>query len=468
MAELKDRKLFLGPRLRMLRRELGLSQTRMAEEIGISASYLNHLERNQRPVTAQMLLRLASTYDVDMRDFVAGSRDAAITGLTEVFSDPLAHDAGVTRDEVIDIAENYPAVAEVLVRFQRALADLRGEPDLIERLRDGATSAPLDWLRDYLQGQHNHFPALDDAMEALVADLPTDPADLYIALRRRLEERHNISVRIVPANLIDGALRHYDLHRRRLMLSELLPEESRRFALARQIAGIEGEPHIAALVEKAGGLPPENKRLLRLALVNYAAAALVMPYGRIVTAARESRHDLPLLTARFGVSIEQLCHRLATLGRAGDRGVPFFMLKVDRAGNVAKRFAGDVFPFAMLGGVCPRWDLFAALRSPGRLRCQMVELPDGKRYVTLAFAFVAPGGGSFLPVAVALGCEIRHAGQIVHADGIAPDAATPIGPACHLCERPACSDRVAPPANRSLDLNLYRRDMTAYPFRTVK
>ena len=49
MAAPAERKLYLGARLRMLRRELGLNQTRMAEELGVSPSYLNHLERNQRP-----------------------------------------------------------------------------------------------------------------------------------------------------------------------------------------------------------------------------------------------------------------------------------------------------------------------------------------------------------------------------------------------------------------------------------
>ena len=55
-------KLFLGGRLRRLRRELGLNQSAMAAEIGVSPSYLNHIERNQRPVTAQVLLRLAEAH----------------------------------------------------------------------------------------------------------------------------------------------------------------------------------------------------------------------------------------------------------------------------------------------------------------------------------------------------------------------------------------------------------------------
>src|SRR3546814_16510699 len=84
-----------------------------------------------------------------------------------------------------------------------------------------------------------------------------------------------------------------------------------------------------------------------------------MPYDRFAKAAEQSRHDLPLLRARFGVSLEQLAHRLTSLGRTGARGVPFSMAKVDRAGIVSKRFAGQAWPFARRGGTCPRWDAHA-------------------------------------------------------------------------------------------------------------
>ena len=81
-------KLFLGHRLRRLRRDRDLSQTDMAQSLGISPSYLNHLERNQRPVTAGLLLKLAELYDVDVRAFAAGG--GAHTGpdaLSEIFAD---------------------------------------------------------------------------------------------------------------------------------------------------------------------------------------------------------------------------------------------------------------------------------------------------------------------------------------------------------------------------------------------
>jgi transcriptional regulator with XRE-family HTH domain len=84
-----DQKLFVGQRIRRLRKERGLTQARMAEDLGISTSYLNLLERNQRPLTAQTLLRLAQSYDIDVKEF-SGSAEARATALLqEVLRDPL-------------------------------------------------------------------------------------------------------------------------------------------------------------------------------------------------------------------------------------------------------------------------------------------------------------------------------------------------------------------------------------------
>ena len=66
-----SRPLYLGPRLKRLRRELGLTQQAMAEDLAISPSYIALLERNQRPLTADLLLRLARTYRLDMADLAA-------------------------------------------------------------------------------------------------------------------------------------------------------------------------------------------------------------------------------------------------------------------------------------------------------------------------------------------------------------------------------------------------------------
>jgi predicted transcriptional regulator len=419
-----------------------------------------------------MLVRLASTYDLDIRDFVAGASEAASGNLHEIFADPLLREVAIPRHEVLEVAENYPGVSEAIARLYGALIDLRSMPDAIARMESAgvAMSSPVEWLRDYLQQRRNHLPELDGAAEELAAALPQDPVDLYAAIQQLLGERFGISVRVVPEQALAGVLRHHDPHRRRLMLSERLRFPSRLFGLAYHFAQLALEPQIDGAIASAAPPDGQTRDLLKVALANHAAAALVMPYERFRLAAEESRYDLPLLEARFGASFEQVAHRLTSLGRSGARGIPFFMLKVDSAGIISKRFAGDSFPFARFGGACPRWNIHQAFGTPGEIVTEIVETPDGQRFFTIARAMPRDSRpDSKSQVAIALGCEVKHAARIIHADTHALEApqVTAIGPTCHICERIACPDRALPPVTRSLEMHPLQKSASPYPFRRV-
>lgn len=454
MADPADRKLYLGPRLRTLRRELGINQTQMAEELGVSPSYLNHLERNQRPLTAQMLLRLANTYDIDVRDFVSGPGPATTGDLTEAFADTLVRDIGIPRHELGELVDAHPGVAEAIGRFYRALTDLRRLPDALAQAGNAQSGgSPLDWLRDFLQQRRNHLPEIDAAAEALAKELPDDPAERQVAMRARLKDGFGISTMLAPEDMLAGATRHYDYHRRRLMIAESLPASGRQFALAYQLALFAFDDLLAEQLERAAAPDPQARLLAKIAMANYAAAALLMPYEKFRAAAEASRHDMALLQARFGVSLEQAVHRLTTLGRTGARGVPFFLVKIDAAGQIAKRFTGEAYPFARHGGLCPRWGALAAREG---VAIDLIETPAGDRFVTLAQAVKGR-------TIVAIGCEAKHAAQIGGATALTH--ATTVGPSCHLCERTDCPDRTLPPIARTIELNQFRRPVAAWPFR---
>src|SRR5689334_23527406 len=145
-------KLFLGHRLRRLRRDHDLSQTDMAQSLGISPSYLNHLERNQRPVTASLLLKLAELYDVDVRAFAAGggTRTGADV-LTEIFSDTLLSDLGVPRYELVEIANNAPSIADAIARLYTAVKETGRNSELAGEGDARALVTPENWVRDYIQ-----------------------------------------------------------------------------------------------------------------------------------------------------------------------------------------------------------------------------------------------------------------------------------------------------------------------------
>jgi hypothetical protein len=463
-----DRKLYLGGRLRRLRRELGVSQSAMAGELGMSPSYLNHLERNQRPVTAQVLLRLARAYEVDLKSFTAEGEGTGTEDLAEIFADPMFADLGIPRYELLEVADNAPSVADAISRLYTALVERRNAPH--GAAPDGETShvTPETWVRDHIQAQRNYFAYIEEAAETLAGALGDRPG-IFAALARRLKEGFGVEARVVPPELLDGTSQHYDYHRRRLMLSELLRPESRAFAVAYQVALFEFRPLLARMLDSAA--PPDipTRRLLHMSFANYAAGAILMPYAAFLGAAERHRYDIDRLCAEFGASAEQVAHRLTTLGRAGARGIPFFMLRVDAAGNISKRFAGESFPFSRFGGTCPRWNLHAAFRTPERVITQIVETPDGQRFFTVSRAVeravrLDPRESSQL--AIGLGCDVKFAPKLVYADGLdlAEPYVTPIGPACTICPRIRCPQRAAAPAGRTLMVNEMQKTISPYPF----
>jgi hypothetical protein len=474
MAEI-ERKLFLGGRLKRLRRDLGLTQTRMAGDLGVSPSYLNHLERNQRPVTAQLLLRLAQAYDLDLRSFTGGPDAGGEADLTEVFADPMFRDLPIPRHEIGDLAENAPGAAEAMVRLYRAFVDARRREAMGVGPLDGAEGAgveqtPTDWVRDFIQARHNWFPELDDLGEALAAALDAPGWAFEAAATRRLGERHGVRVQIMPVQVMIDYVRRYDVHRRRLMLSETLPPASRAFAVARQLALAEHGEALNELVDAAGAPDLPTRRLLKVSLTNYLAAAIQAPYAAFHEAAETLGYDINLLKARFAMSYEQVCHRLTTLSRPGVRGVPFFLMRIDQAGNVSKRFASGAFPFSRFGGACPRWNIHSVFRTPGRIVTQVVETRDGARYFTFARTVRrADGGfGEESELAVGLGCELKYAGRLVYARGLdlATAPTTEIGPTCRLCERPNCRERAAAPVTRTLTVDDHTKAVSPFPFAT--
>lgn len=464
-----QRKLFLGSRLKRLRRERGLNQAAMASELGISGSYLNHLERNQRPMTAGILLRLAEAYDVDVKAFASDNGDSASPEqLGEIFADPMLSNLAVPRYELVELADNSPAVAEGIVRLYTAVRELQRQPADEAGPDPRSLITPETWVRDYIQAQRNHFPDLEEGAETLGGALG-DPLSVAEALRRRLKEAWGVEARVVDPEMLDDVSQHYDPQRRTFMLSALLRPENRTFGLAYQLALLEFAPIIDRLVQSARPPDAGSRRLLHMSFANYAAGAIMMPYGKFLRAAEEHRYALDRLCGQFGANIEQVAHRITTLGRSGARGVPFFMLRVDPAGNISKRYAGESFPFSHFGGTCPRWHLHTAFQTPGQTIRQLIETPDGQRYFTISRTIerpIRPDLRDDALLAIGLGCDVRYAPRIAYADGLdlVNTPATPVGPACAICPRIGCAYRATAPAGRMLAVEENRKTISPYPF----
>lgn len=470
------RKIFAGPRLKRFRRERQITQARMAQELDVSPSYLNLMERNQRPITVQVLIRLTDVYGVDPREFVEGEGGQAIGEIERLLADPIMREADVPRAELQDAAEHAPSVLAAMQRLYRAYLAARAvsETGLPQRSDPDRTEAvvresPVDRIRAILHMQRNFFPELDAAAEAIAAELALRGEDLFHAIAEHLRARHGIRVRIAPFDAMGERLRSYDPQRRQLTISEVLDPANRTFQIAYQLAFAECSNLLDEISTKLDPGEEESRRLLRVTLANYFAAAVMMPYGKFHEAAEIVGYDIDVLAARFGASFEQVAHRLTTLARPSARGIPFFLLRVDRAGNVSKRFSSTRFPFAHFGGTCALWTLHAAFAAPDHILTQVVELTDGSRWFSIArnVRGTVTAFGAIEPrFAIGLGCEIKYANRLVYAKRLDLNAteATPIGVSCRLCERPACPQRAAPPVLRTLLIDEQTRGISPFTF----
>jgi predicted transcriptional regulator/transcriptional regulator with XRE-family HTH domain len=443
----------IGRAVRRLRQERGLTQQALAVRLGISASYLNLIEHEQRAVTASLLIKLAEILRVDLATLSGSEERELEVGLKEVFADPLLGEE-VTDEEVATMAGSAPNAARAVLALYRALRVAREDSGGLTLPSGRRILLPNEETRDFFNASSNHFPPLEQAAADITRALGAKPHELNHALAERLRRHHGLTVAVQP---VENALRRYDPAARLLVLSESLPRESRGFHMAFQLALMEGRDAVEAIVGPAAPSTPEAAAMIRVGLLNYVAGALIMPYEDFLTAARELRHDIEKLAARFGVSYEQACHRLTTLQREGARGLPFFLVRTDPAGNVSKRFSVAGFPFARYGGSCPRWVVNTAFATPGAICVQVAELPEGDTFLTFARTIHGPAAhwGDPPPVhVVAMGCRIAHAAEVVYGDGIDIDRArVGIGLSCRLCDRPDCRSRAFPPLEHRLVLD---------------
>jgi XRE family transcriptional regulator, fatty acid utilization regulator len=456
-----DQKLFAGHVIRRIRRAGALTQVAMADALDISPSYLNLIERNQRPLTAPLILRLAEQFDFDARLLGQSAPGGGADAIRRRLSDPLFADLSIDRAQLEEWIGAYPEAAEA---FARAFD--RGGGATIEGQRDDAVGA----VRREIERWRNHFADLDQAAEALSDELRLGTSDLYAAIDERLRVRHQLSVRILPVEVLPDMLRRLDLHARQLQLSELLDPASRTFGAAFQLAQLEAKTEIEALVRGANFVERASERLYRRHLTSYFAAALMMPYARFLRSCEGTGYDVELLQRRFGAGFEQVAHRLTTLHRVGARGLPFFMLRIDRAGVSSKRFAGaSTSPLVESDLRCPLWNLHRAFDQSGNMVSQLVVLEDDSRWFTLARTVHPQGGrsgGVRAQFVVGLGLAADLATPLAAARGVdlKQGDATPIGLGCAACTRPNCPQRSAPPAGRALTFSEKERGMTAFSF----
>lgn len=462
-----EQKIFAGHGVRRLRRSLALTQVAMAESLDISASYLNLIERNQRPLTAAIIMKLVAAYDFDPRSLTHDEPGGGEEALRRRLSDSLFADISIDRTQMQEWMAAAPDSAQAFALLYDAY---------ISAPKSG-NSNPVksDPVRKEIERWGGYFADLDVLAEDLADELRLSSNDLYNAISERLRIKHQIAVRILPYDVMPDLLRRMDLHARQLQISETLSSSGRLFALASQLGQIEADTIIDNLAKGAGFDDRGSQRLFRRHLTSYFAAAMIMPYSRFMRACESSGYDVNILQYRFGASLEMVAHRLTTMQRVGSRGLPFFMMRIDRAGQISKRYAGaSKSPLIEGSERCPLWNIHDCVNSPGRIFSQLVALEDGSKWFTMASSIYKNDKilssnlhhDSRTQFTIIIGLKADFAKKLSIASGldINDENCVPIGLGCINCTRDDCTQRSEAPTGKILTFNERERGITPFSF----
>ncbi|ROZ89301.1 acetate metabolism transcriptional regulator RamB [Gordonia sp. OPL2] len=467
-------KTYVGSRLRQLRSERGLSQVALAQSLSISASYLNQIEHDARPLTVPVLSRITEVFGIDEEFFDSQDSVRLVAELREVLLDDDVEAAPGATDahEISAVVAAHPEIAQAMVNLHQryriatdqlaAATDERGD-----RSMRGSITAPHEEVRDYFYQRRNYIHELDVAAEEMTARMRMHSADIRREISNRLENVHGVSI-VRRVDLGDYTLHRFDKETRRLEFSAALSAGQRTMKLAAELCFLEYGELLEGLADDGNFTSDDARALALLGLANYFAAAAVLPYSQFHGAAEDFRYDIERLSAFYSVSYETICHRLSTLQRPNLRGIPFSFVRVDRAGNMSKRQSATGFHFSSSGGTCPLWNVYETFASPGKILTQIAEMPDGRDYFWVARTVerrAARFGQPGKTFAIGLGCELRHAARVIYSDGleIGPQARiTPIGAGCRVCERVNCPQRAFPALGATLTIDEHRSTVSPY------
>ena len=466
--------LKIGPKIKSFRRQKGLQANKLAEQLGISPSYLNLIESGKRKIDGDLLLKVCDKLRIELSDLTSKSDLNLENNTMEILDDNLFEDLDILGPEVKDLASTNPKIGRALVRLGDILK--KKDHELVNKIEtlsgkivdNRKNSFPGETVSDFLQENKNYFPKLEEFANQVFDEVQNNNRTRYIALCQFLRNKYSIIVKdIIPE---DGKpfTKIYKKNRKELLLSDYNSLETKKLYAAAQIAQEGAEKIIEEYLKDFNFPSEESKKLTKVALLNYCGAAILMPYKLFHTECKKLKYDLELLQNTFSTSFEQVAHRVTCLQDPKLPGIPFHMLRVDIAGNISKRFSLSGIEIPRYGGACPRWNVYSAFKRPGVIQAAVSKMTNGEKYVCIARTVekgIGRYGQSKSILSIGLGCEAKYAKDFVYTENIdTNDKKTeiPVGVSCRTCDRLDCSQRAFPPLHKKFDVDINNRGVSVY------
>ena len=466
--------LQIGHKIKSKRRKLGISQADMAKKLYISPSYLNLIESGKRKVNVDLLLKLSNELGIEISDISKKTDTNLYQNLMDVLGDNLFEDLDITNFDIKEIVNSNPLIAKALVKlgdnYKKKNQDIVSKVENISGkfIDNQKNSFPGEVVSDFIQENENYFPKLEEFANGIFSEIQNNNRTSYLPLCEYLLKKHKIEVKSVIPDEKKPFTKKFDPIKKTFLLSDYLTLATKKLHVAAQIAHLDANDILDEYLDTLKFPSEESRKLSKVALLNYTAAAILMPYKLFYKECKEQRYDLELLQNTFATSFEQVAHRATCLQDSNMKGIPFHMLRADVAGNISKRFSLSGIEIPRYGGACPRWNIYSAFTTPGKIHAAVSKMPDGEKYVCIARTVekgVAKHGMFKSLLSIGLGCQIKYAKDFVYADSLNlndKNTETPIGVNCRTCDRMDCQQRAFPPLHKKFDIDLNKRGISVY------
>jgi len=466
--------LQIGHKIKSKRRKLGITQANMAKKLSISPSYLNLIESGKRKINVDLLLKLSNELGIEMSDISKKTDTNLYLNLMDVLGDNLFEDLDITNFDIKEIVNSNPLIAKALVKlgdnYKKKNLDIVSKVENISGkfIDNQKNSFPGEVVSDFIQENENYFPKLEEFANEIFSEIQNNNRTSYLPLCEYLLKKHKIEVKSVIPDENKPFTKKFDPIKKTFLLSDYLTFATKKLHAAAQIAHLEANDILDEYLDTFKFPSEESRKLSKVALLNYTAAAILMPYKLFYKECKEQRYDFELLQNTFATSFEQVAHRATCLQDPNMKGIPFHMLRADVAGNISKRFSLSGIEIPRYGGACPRWNIYSAFTAPGKIHAAVSKMPDGEKYVCIARTVekgIAKHGMFKSLLSIGLGCQIKYAKDFVYTDSLNlndKNTETPIGVNCRTCDRMDCQQRAFPPLHKKFDIDLNKRGISVY------
>ena len=466
--------LKIGPKIKAFRRKLGIQANKLADQLGISPSYLNLIEGGKRKIDGDLLLKVCQELKIELSDLAVKSDLNLVNDISELLDDQLFEDLDILGPEIKDLVNTNPKFARALIKlgdnFKQKDHDIVNRVEnLSGKIIDSRKAAfPGEIVSDFLQENKNYFPKLEDFANSVFEKIQVNNRSTYFGLCEFLKKEYGILVKDVLPEEGKPFSKIFNKNKKELLLSDYVALETKKLYASSQIAHEGAIKDINEYLSKFTFPSEESKKLTKVALLNYCGAAILMPYKLFHHECMKNKYDLELLQNTFATTFEQIAHRVTCLQDPKLPGIPFHFLRVDIAGNISKRFSLSGIEIPRYGGACPRWNVYSAFTRPGIIQAAVSKMGNGEKYVCIART-VEKGVGRFGEaksiLSIGLGCEAKYAKDFVYTENLnINDKKTeiPIGVSCRTCDRLDCSQRAFPPLHKKFDVDINSRGISVY------